>query len=114
MSLLNCPASIFVLAMVLITSLQGTDPPLRQGLPAQLSALDRIEPVARAGIPIFGVSGDADEAVAYEANLAELVRRYRAAGGLIEVVIKPGGKHHPHSLADPAPIVDFLLRHARN
>ncbi len=85
-----------------------------QAATAQLSALDRIEPVARAGIPIFGVSGDADEAVAYEANLAELVRRYRAAGGLIEVVIKPGGKHHPHSLADPAPIVDFLLRHARN
>ena len=80
---------------------------------AKVSPLDRIEPVARAGIPIFAVSGDADEAVAYPENLAVLVRQYRAAGGLIEVVIKPGGKHHPHSLADPTPIVDFLLKHAR-
>jgi pimeloyl-ACP methyl ester carboxylesterase len=85
-----------------------------QAATAKISPLDRIEPVVRAGIPIFGVSGDADEAVPYLENLAVLVSRYRAAGGLIEVVIKPGGKHHPHSLADPAPIVDFLLKHARN
>jgi pimeloyl-ACP methyl ester carboxylesterase len=81
---------------------------------AKVSPIDRIEPVVRAGIPIFGVSGDADESVPYEENLAVLLKRYRAAGGLIEVVIKPGGKHHPHSLADPTPIVDFLLKHARH
>jgi len=79
---------------------------------AKVSPLDRIEPVVRAGIPIFGVSGDADEAVAFEANLAVLEEKYHAAGGLIEVIVKPGGKHHPHSLADPAPIVEFLLKHA--
>jgi alpha-beta hydrolase superfamily lysophospholipase len=80
---------------------------------AKVSPLDRIEPVARAGIPIFGVSGDADEAVALQDNLAELAKRYRAAGGKIKLIIKPGGKHHPHSLEDPAPIVDFLLKHAK-
>jgi alpha-beta hydrolase superfamily lysophospholipase len=79
---------------------------------AKISPLDRIEPVVRAGIPIFGVSGDADEAVPYAENLAVLVEKYRAAGGRIEVIVKPGGKHHPHSLPDPAPIVDFLLAHA--
>ncbi len=78
---------------------------------AKISPLDRIEPVVRAGIPIFGVSGDADESVPYLENLAILEQRYRAAGGLIEVVIKPGGKHHPHSLTDPTPIVDFLIKH---
>lgn len=81
---------------------------------AKVSPLDRIGPVVRAGIPIFGVSGDADEAVSYRDNLGVLVERYRAAGGVIEVVIKPGGKHHPHSLTDPAPIVDFLVKHARS
>ena len=80
---------------------------------AKISPLDRIEPVAKAGIPIFGVSGDADKIVSYQNNLAVLVTRYRAAGGLIEVVIKPGGDHHPHSLPDPTPIVDFLIAHAR-
>ena len=80
---------------------------------AKVSPLDRIEPVVRAGIPIFGVSGDADESVPYNENLAELVKRYRAAGGNIEVIVKPGGKHHPHSLPDPTPIVDFILKNAR-
>lgn len=80
---------------------------------AKVSPLDRIEPVVRARIPIFGVSGDADQSVRYEDNLAELVKRYRAAGGTIEVVIKPGGGHHPHSLPDPTPIVEFLLREAK-
>jgi len=80
---------------------------------AKVSPIDRIEPVARAGIPIFGVSGDADESVSYRDNLGALVTRFRAAGGLIEVVIKPGGKHHPHSLADPTPIVEFLIEQAK-
>jgi pimeloyl-ACP methyl ester carboxylesterase len=84
-----------------------------QAATAKFSPLDRIEPVVRAGIPIFGVSGDADEAVPYLANLAVLAERYRAAGGVIEIVVKPGGKHHPHSLTDPTPIVDFLLTRAR-
>ena len=78
---------------------------------AKVSPLDRIEPVVCAGIPIFGVSGDADESVPYLENLAVLEKRYRAAGGRIEVVIKPGGKHHPHSLEDPTPIVDFLIKY---
>jgi hypothetical protein len=27
----------------------------------------------------------------------------------ITFVVKPGFKHHPHSLPNPAPIVDFIL-----
>jgi pimeloyl-ACP methyl ester carboxylesterase len=80
---------------------------------AKVSPLDRIEPVVKAGIPIIGVSGDADVIVKLEENLAVLAERYRAAGGTIEIIIKPGGGHSPHSLADPKPIVDFILKHAR-
>ena len=32
--------------------------------------------------------------------------------GKITVIEKPGIGHHPHSLKDPAPIVDFVLKHA--
>lgn len=80
---------------------------------ARVSPLDRIAPVAAAGIPIIGVSGDADPVVPYEANLAVLAERYRAAGGRIEVILKPGAGHSPHSLPDPTPIVEFLLEHAK-
>ncbi len=80
---------------------------------APVSPLDRIEPVLKAGIPIIGVSGDADRTVLLEENLAVLEKRYREAGGTIEVILKPGGVHYPHSLADPTPIVEFILRHAK-
>ncbi len=80
---------------------------------AKVSPLDRIEPVLKAGIPIIGVTGDADTTVKYPENLAILVERYRAAGGTIEVIVKPGAGHSPHSLPDPKPIVDFILKHAK-
>ena len=79
---------------------------------AKVSPMDHIDVLVRAGIPIIGVSGDADEAVSFRDNLAKFAERYRAAGGRIEVIVKPGGKHHPHSLPDPAPIVEFLLKEA--
>ena len=79
---------------------------------AKVSPLDRIAPVLQAGIPIIGVSGDADQVVKFNENLAVLAQRYRAAGGVIEVIVKPGAGHSPHSLPDPAPIVEFILRHA--
>jgi len=80
---------------------------------AKVSPLDRIDPVVKAGIPIIGVAGDADVLVSYADNLALLAERYRAAGGTIEVIVKPGAGHSPHSLPDPKPIVDFILKHAK-
>jgi pimeloyl-ACP methyl ester carboxylesterase len=74
--------------------------------------LDRLEPLAQARIPILSVCGDADTAVPLAENTAILKSRYKALGGPIEVIVKPGGEHHPHSLVDPKPIVDFLLRRA--
>jgi alpha-beta hydrolase superfamily lysophospholipase len=79
---------------------------------APVSPLQRITPVVEAGIPIIGVSGDADRIVKLDENLAVLAQRYREAGGTIEVIIKPGGTHQSHSLPDPTPIVEFLLEHA--
>ena len=75
--------------------------------------IDRVPQVAGGKIPILAISGDADESVPFEENTALLEKRYKAQGGLIEVIVKPGGKHHPHSLKDPAPIVDFIIKHAR-
>lgn len=75
--------------------------------------IDLAPMLAPGKIPILGISGDADETVPYSENLGLFQQRYRAQGGTIEVILKPGGKHHPHSLVDPAPIVDFILKHAR-
>lgn len=74
--------------------------------------LDHATALAKAGIPVISVCGDADEAVPLEENTKIFEERYRAAGGKIEVILKPGGKHHPHSLKDPKPITDFILQNA--
>ena len=55
------------------------------------------------------LSVDADDVVPYAENGAKLARRYRELGGVVEVILKPGVGHHPHSLEDPRPIVDFIL-----
>lgn len=81
---------------------------------AKVSPIDHVDAVAKARIPIFAVAGDADEAVPFKDNIGKLVPMYRAAGGSIELIVKPGGKHHPHSLPDPTPIVEFLLKNNRS
>lgn len=75
--------------------------------------IDRVVPVAKAGVPVIAVCGDADDVVPFAENAGLLERRYRELGGTIEVILKPGVGHHPHSLKDPAPVVEFLLRHAK-
>jgi len=74
--------------------------------------LDHVSIVAGAGIPIIAVCGDADTTVLLAENTAVLEKRYHELGGEIQVILKPGGDHHPHSLKDPMPIVNYLLKHA--
>ena len=62
---------------------------------------------------MLAVVGDADDVVPVEENMAVVERKYRAMGGSIRVIHKPGMGHHPHSLPDPAPIVDFILESVR-
>ena len=57
------------------------------------------------------VHGDADEVVPVAENSDIIESRYRKLGGNIMVIRKKDVGHHPHSLKDPKPIVDFLLKH---
>ena len=58
------------------------------------------------------LAGDADLVVPVAENTAVLEQRYKALGGSIEVIHKPG-VGHVHGLDDPTPIVDFILRNVR-
>lgn len=73
--------------------------------------IDNLEPLAKAGIPIISVCGDSDKTVPFKDNMDVVRSRYLALGGPVEVIIKPGVDHHPHSLENPEPVVDFILRH---
>lgn len=73
--------------------------------------IDNLQPLAEAGIPLMHVVGDADRTVPVAENTAVVEERYTAIGGSIQVIHKPN-VGHVHGLADPTPIVEFVLRHS--
>ena len=75
--------------------------------------VDNLESLAKAGVPLLHVCGAADTVVPVSENTAVLEKRYKALGGSIKVILKDGVGHHPHSLKDPKPIVDFILKHTK-
>ena len=74
--------------------------------------VDTLAPLAKAGVALIHVVGDADDVVPPEENGLVVAERYRALGGTVELIHKPGIGHHPHGLDDPAPVVEFVIRHA--
>jgi pimeloyl-ACP methyl ester carboxylesterase len=75
-----------------------------------LNPIDRLEPLARAGVPLLVVYGDADKAVPWPENAGVVAERYRRLGGDISLIAKPG-VGHVHGLDDSTPIIDFIYRH---
>lgn len=84
--------------------------PEEQALAWKRNPIDILAPIARARIPIIHVVGDADDVVPYEENTLVLKKRYEGLGGPMELIVKAGVGHHPHSLENPAPIVDYILK----
>ncbi len=72
--------------------------------------LDLASKIAKGGYPMLHVVGDADDVVPVAENTALFEKAVRESNGNIEVIHKPGVNHHPHSLENPTPIVDFILR----
>jgi alpha-beta hydrolase superfamily lysophospholipase len=61
----------------------------------ELNPVERIDVLARAGIPVKLIHGDVDEIVPLKENSAEFERRYQAAGAgdLIKVIVLKGQGH---------------------
>lgn len=76
-----------------------------------LNPIDRLEPLAKAHVPLLHVYGDADTGVPWPENTGVVAERYRKLGGDITLIAKPG-VGHVHGLADPTPIVEFIVKHA--
>ncbi|MDT8391680.1 MAG: GDSL-type esterase/lipase family protein [Lentisphaeria bacterium] len=75
--------------------------------------IDQLQALADADIPLLHVVGDADDVVPPDENTGILEKRYRELGGRITVIHKPGAGHHPHSLEDPTPIVEFVMANSK-
>jgi lysophospholipase L1-like esterase len=72
--------------------------------------VDLIDEIVAGGYPMLHVVGDKDIAVPVDENTTPFEQKIKAAGGIITVIHKKETGHHPHSLANPKPIVDFLLK----
>ncbi len=82
-----------------------------QALAYPRNPVDCLSPLADAKIPILSVCGEADKVVPIDENTRLVEKRYKELGGEIVVIAKPNCDHHPHSLKDPTPIVEFVLKH---
>lgn len=76
--------------------------------------VDHMDNLAIAEVPILHVVGDADAVVPVSENTGLVKTRLGELGWEMKVLHKPGVGHHPHSLKDPKPIVDFILTHTGN
>lgn len=83
-----------------------------EAIASTASPIHNLEPLAKAKIPILIVAGDRDRTVPFTENGGVVEQRYKALGGTVQVILKPGVDHHPHGLKDPTPIVEFMLKHA--
>lgn len=83
-----------------------------EALAYKLNPVDNLAPLAAAKIPLIHVVGDADKTVPAAENAGLIEKNYKALGGSITVIHKPGVDHHPHGVDDTKPLVDFILEHA--
>ena len=83
-----------------------------EGLAYKGNPVDTLAPLAKAGVAIIHVIGDADDIVVPAKNSDVIEQRYRELGGEMQVIRKPGIGHHPHGLDNPKPVVDFIVKHA--
>jgi pimeloyl-ACP methyl ester carboxylesterase len=81
-----------------------------EAIDSRLNPVGRLESPARAKLPILLVYGDSDRTVPHRENSEVVYERYRALGGPVERIVKPGADHHPLGLPDPRPIVEFFER----
>ena len=80
---------------------------------AEHNPIERLKPLAEAGVPILHVHGDIDLVVPLERNSGELARRYERLGGTVRLIVVPGGGHE----VSPAffrcqALVDFVIAQA--
>ena len=76
--------------------------------------IERLAPMARAGVPIFHIHGDQDGTVPLDKNSAVVKARYDTLGGRMTLEVVPGQGHNMwagwfHSQA----LVDFVIANAR-
>jgi lysophospholipase L1-like esterase/pimeloyl-ACP methyl ester carboxylesterase len=72
--------------------------------------INNVANIVKGGYPILHVVGSVDVVVPVDENTALFEQEVKRLGGDITVIYKRNVGHHPHSLTNPQPIVDFILK----
>ncbi len=76
--------------------------------------IDRLAPLARAGVPLFAIQGDQDTTVPLEANSGEMHKRYEAFGGKMTLIVASGQGHDMWpGFFTSQELVDFVIAQAK-
>ena len=92
-----------------VSCIYGENPILHSNL-SKIPLLDSLDILAKAGVPLVSVCGSLDPGL--NDNTREIEKRYKALGGQITVIIKPGERHYPLAPANPQAVVDFIVKNA--
>lgn len=72
--------------------------------------IDNLAEFFSLNIPLLVVAGGADEVVNFERNSGKLIEYCSQNDVKITSIVKPDCKHHPHSLDDVSPILEFIKK----
>jgi hypothetical protein len=61
---------------------------------SEYNPVDRLEGLAKAGVPLFAIHGDVDSVVPLEANSGLVNERYATLGGSMLLIVAPGQGHN--------------------
>jgi pimeloyl-ACP methyl ester carboxylesterase len=80
---------------------------------ARHNPIDRLDALARVGVPLFAIHGDVDQVVPLELNSGEMKKRYQALGGPMELIIPAGQGHNMwEGFFQCQELVDFVIARA--
>ncbi len=80
---------------------------------AEHNPIDRLAPLARAGVPLFAIHGDVDNVVPLEANSGLVKKRYTALGGSMQLIVPRGQGHNMWTgFFQSQELVSFVKAHA--
>ena len=97
-----------------VSCIYGENPAMRSIMSSEQGErhlADKLEPLAKAGVPILHVCGSLDPWLDRDTRVAE--KNYKELGGQITVIVKEGEGHFLTAPRDPKPVVDFITARAQ-
>jgi pimeloyl-ACP methyl ester carboxylesterase len=89
-----------------VSCVYAENPILRSHM-TKTQPLDRLDILAKAGVPVMHVCGSRDPW--FDSQTRVLEKRYKELGGAVKVIVEEGKGHYPTAPRDVKPVVDFIV-----